>query len=60
MPESSFTEVAGRARAAALRLAVATRATKDAALHAMADALLAAHPAGGVDIPALLAHAELR
>lgn len=40
MPESSFADVAARARAAALRLAVATRATKDAALHAMADALL--------------------
>jgi len=40
MPESSFADVAARARAASLRLAVATRATKDAALHAMADALL--------------------
>lgn len=40
MPESSFADVAARARAASLRLAVATRATKDAALQAMADALL--------------------
>ncbi|GAB3997198.1 glutamate-5-semialdehyde dehydrogenase [Nocardioides marmoraquaticus] len=40
MPESSFADIAARARAASLRLAVATRATKDAALHAMADALL--------------------
>ncbi|MBC7290544.1 MAG: glutamate-5-semialdehyde dehydrogenase [Actinotalea sp.] len=37
-------EVAGRARVAARDLATATRATKDAALHAMADALLAATP----------------
>jgi glutamate-5-semialdehyde dehydrogenase len=35
----TFTDVARRARAAALGLAVATRADKDAALHAMADAL---------------------
>lgn len=36
--------IAGRARAAARELAGATRATKDAALHAMADALVAAAP----------------
>ncbi len=39
MPETAFTAVAGRARLAAHELALATRATKDAALHAMADAL---------------------
>ncbi|MGJ3509857.1 glutamate-5-semialdehyde dehydrogenase [Enemella sp. A6] len=38
----SFTEQATAARTAAIRLATATRAEKDAALHAMADALLAA------------------
>ncbi len=36
--------IARRARAAARELAGATRATKDAALHAMADALVAAAP----------------
>lgn len=41
MPDPVFTAVAERAREAATRLAVATRATKDAALLAMADALLA-------------------
>ncbi len=41
MSDPAFTAVAERARAAATRLAVATRATKDAALHAMAQALLA-------------------
>ena len=45
MPEaervSGFVEVARRARAAATELALATRARKDAALHAMAEALLA-------------------
>jgi glutamate-5-semialdehyde dehydrogenase len=40
MNESTVTEVAGRARTAATDLALATRATKDAALHAMADTLL--------------------
>ena len=39
----TFQAVAERAREAAHELAVATRATKDAALHAMADALVAAH-----------------
>ncbi|SDR78512.1 glutamate-5-semialdehyde dehydrogenase [Nocardioides scoriae] len=42
MPAAAFTELAGRAREAATVLALATRATKDAALHAMADALLRA------------------
>lgn len=41
----SFTEQATHARAAARVLATASRATKDAALHAMADALAAAEPA---------------
>ncbi|MCW2827186.1 MAG: glutamate-5-semialdehyde dehydrogenase [Marmoricola sp.] len=41
MPHSAFTAVAVRARAASTELALATRATKDAALEAMADALLA-------------------
>ncbi|MFT4010586.1 MAG: glutamate-5-semialdehyde dehydrogenase [Nocardioidaceae bacterium] len=40
-PESLVAELAGRARTAATTLALATRSTKDAALHAMADALLA-------------------
>ena len=40
MNESTVTEAAGRARTAATDLALATRATKDAALHAMADTLL--------------------
>src|SRR6476469_9650482 len=39
--EDAVREVAGRARTASHELATATRATKDAALHAMADALLA-------------------
>ncbi len=47
-------EVARRARVAARELAGATRATKDAALHAMADALVAAAPeivvANAVDV----------
>ncbi|MCW2867272.1 MAG: proA, partial [Marmoricola sp.] len=38
MPET-FAAVAARARLAGAELALATRATKDAALHAMADAL---------------------
>jgi glutamate-5-semialdehyde dehydrogenase len=38
---STVEDVARRARAAATDLALATRATKDAALHAMADALVA-------------------
>ena len=38
--DTAFPAVATRARAAATRLALATRATKDAALEAMADALL--------------------
>lgn len=38
---SAVQEIAGRAKVAARSLATATRATKDAALHAMADALLA-------------------
>jgi glutamate-5-semialdehyde dehydrogenase len=38
----TFEEVAGRAREAAYELAVATRATKDAALRAMAEALVGA------------------
>jgi glutamate-5-semialdehyde dehydrogenase len=44
MTEPTFETVAGRAREAAHELAVATRAAKDAALHAMADALVAATP----------------
>jgi glutamate-5-semialdehyde dehydrogenase len=44
MSESSVHEVAGRARVAATDLALATRAVKDAALHAMAAALVAATP----------------
>jgi glutamate-5-semialdehyde dehydrogenase len=40
-PEAAVLDVAGRARAAAVELALATRATKDAALHAMAGALVA-------------------
>ena len=40
MTDATFETVAARAREAAHELAVATRATKDAALHAMADALL--------------------
>src|SRR5690349_5696072 len=39
--ETSVLESARRARSASHDLAVATRATKDAALHAMADALVA-------------------
>src|SRR5688500_10888869 len=39
--EAGVREVATRARTASHDLALATRATKDAALHAMADALLA-------------------
>ena len=39
-PDSAFTAVATRARDAATELALATRATKDAALEAMAAALL--------------------
>ena len=42
--ETAVLEAARRARVAATELAVASRATKDAALHAMADALLAAAP----------------
>jgi glutamate-5-semialdehyde dehydrogenase len=42
MTEPTVEDVARRARVAATDLAVATRATKDAALHAMADALVAA------------------
>ena len=42
MTETSFEAVALRAREAAQDLALATRATKDAALLAMADALVAA------------------
>jgi glutamate-5-semialdehyde dehydrogenase len=41
MSEPTVDEVARRARVAATNLALATRATKDAALHAMADALVA-------------------
>ncbi|MDR0284841.1 MAG: glutamate-5-semialdehyde dehydrogenase [Propionibacteriaceae bacterium] len=44
MTTDFLTQAAG-ARAAAVALATATRATKDAALEAMADALLAAEPA---------------
>ncbi len=40
MPTTTFAEVAERARAAATTLALATRATKDAALEAMAIVLL--------------------
>ena len=39
--EEAVREAAGRARTASHALATATRATKDAALHAMADALVA-------------------
>ena len=42
--EESVREVAVRARTASHELATATRATKDAALHAMADALLTSAP----------------
>ncbi|MBY9076733.1 glutamate-5-semialdehyde dehydrogenase [Nocardioides sp. WL0053] len=42
--EAAVHQVAGRARAAATELALATRARKDAALHAMADALVGAGP----------------
>ncbi|MCU1431872.1 MAG: proA 1, partial [Actinotalea sp.] len=42
--EEAVREVARRAKVAARVLAGATRATKDAALHAMADALVAAAP----------------
>ena len=41
MPDSAFTAVAVRARMASTELALATRAAKDAALEAMATALLA-------------------
>ncbi len=41
-PETAVLEVARRAREASRALATATRATKDAALHALADALVAA------------------
>jgi len=41
MPDSAFTAVATRARMASNELALATRAVKDAALEAMAEALLA-------------------
>ncbi len=41
MPDSAFTAVATRARMASTELALATRAVKDAALEAMAGALLA-------------------
>jgi glutamate-5-semialdehyde dehydrogenase len=44
MTEPSFDTVAARAREAAHDLALATRAAKDAALLAMADALVAATP----------------
>jgi glutamate-5-semialdehyde dehydrogenase len=40
-PETMVAEIARRARDAANELALATRSTKDAALHAMADALVA-------------------
>jgi glutamate-5-semialdehyde dehydrogenase len=43
--ETAVLDAARRARVAATDLAVASRAAKDAALHAMADALLAAAPA---------------
>ncbi len=39
-PEATIAEIAGRARVASTELALATRATKDAALLAMADALV--------------------
>ncbi|MGN6576152.1 MAG: glutamate-5-semialdehyde dehydrogenase [Nocardioides sp.] len=42
MSEPTVEDVARRARVAATDLAVATRATKDTALHAMADALISA------------------
>jgi glutamate-5-semialdehyde dehydrogenase len=42
MSEPTFDDVALRAREAAYELALATRATKDHALLAMADALVAA------------------
>ena len=45
MSDSAFAAVATRARSAATDLALATRAAKDAALEAMADALLAEAPA---------------
>ena len=45
MTEQTFEAVALRARDASHELALATRATKDAALHAMADALLDRAPA---------------
>ena len=45
MTEPTVDEVARRARVAATDLALATRATKDAALHAMADAIVAGTPA---------------
>lgn len=41
MPDSAFIAVATRARTASTELALATRAVKDTALEAMADALLA-------------------
>jgi glutamate-5-semialdehyde dehydrogenase len=41
MPDSAFTAVATRSRTASTELALATRAVKDAALEAMAEALLA-------------------
>src|SRR3954466_13600232 len=44
MSDSAFAAVATRARSAATDLALATRATKDAALEAMAEALLAEAP----------------
>src|SRR5690606_14202862 len=44
MSTSDVTSVALRAREASFELAVATRATKDAALHAMAQALLDESP----------------
>ncbi len=46
MPQSAFTAVATRSRAASRELALATRATKDGALELMARALLA--DAGGI------------
>ena len=42
--EAAVHQAAGRARSAATELALATRARKDAALHAMADALVGAGP----------------
>jgi glutamate-5-semialdehyde dehydrogenase len=54
--DAAFPAVAARARAAATRLALATRAVKDTALEAMADALLqdasAILEANGVDVAA--------